>query len=60
MPDIDNIEQITISKERYIELLEATWKLDALEIIGVESWDGFDDAVKLFNHMKNCKSKFLT
>jgi len=50
-------EQITISRDRYNELLEASWKLDALEIIGVESWEGFDLAVELFNQMKNCKSK---
>jgi hypothetical protein len=44
-------ETITISKEEYESLLEASDKLLALEGAGVDNWCGYDEAMQLFKEM---------
>jgi hypothetical protein len=43
---------VTISKEEYESLLEASDKLLALEGAGVDNWEGYDEAMELLNEMK--------
>lgn len=38
-------EMIEITKARYEALLEAEQILSALEMAGVDNWDGYDDAL---------------
>ena len=40
-----NMIKVTMSKERYINLLVAYEELDMLEAGGVDNWSGFDDAM---------------
>lgn len=42
---MDDLDDVTISKARYEELLDIEERLNALENAGVDSWDGFDDAM---------------
>ena len=39
---MNDIEQVTISKERYDELLESEKNLQALEAGGVDNWEGYE------------------
>jgi len=39
-------KQVTISVERYEELLEAERFLEALRSAGVDNWDGYDFALE--------------
>ena len=43
------LETATISKEEYDSLLEAQRWLQALESVGVDNWEGYDEAVNIFN-----------
>lgn len=38
-------EMISISKQRYEELLKAEKKLDMLECYGVDNWEGYVEAM---------------
>ncbi|MGQ1358467.1 hypothetical protein ACT414_18885 (plasmid) [Acinetobacter baumannii] len=40
----ENTETVTISKERYQELLKDESWLAALEAAGVDNWSGYDEA----------------
>ena len=39
-------EMITISKERYDRLVEASRILDALDAAGVDNWEGYEFAME--------------
>lgn len=39
-------EDVTLSQERYAELLHAECKLIALEHAGVDNWEGYGDAME--------------
>lgn len=39
---------VTITIERYKELLVAESKLQCLEACGVDNWDGYDESMQLF------------
>jgi hypothetical protein len=39
-------DNITISMERYTELIMSERKLNALEAAGVDNWDGYDWAME--------------
>jgi len=41
-------EQITISIERYNELVDSERMLTALQNAGVDNWDGYDYAIELY------------
>lgn len=41
-------EVVTISKKDYEELLDRDAFLSALEAGGVDNWEGFDNAVKIY------------
>ena len=41
-------ETITISKTEYEELLGAQRWVDCLEGAGVDNWEGYDEAVELY------------
>ncbi len=41
------MEEITISKKEYDELLEQVEFLNALKACGVDNWDGYDYAVEM-------------
>jgi hypothetical protein len=41
-------ETVTISKTEYERLLESEDKLACLEAVGVDNWQGFDDAMSMF------------
>lgn len=43
----NNAETVTISKEKYEELLEDSQKLNALECAGVDNWEGYGYAMEL-------------
>lgn len=40
----DQVTKVTISKEKYIELLSAQQEMAALNSYGVDSWEAYDDA----------------
>ena len=46
---------VSITLERYVELLDKELQLDALECVGVDNWEGFDDAMKMYNEWKEDK-----
>lgn len=41
-------EKITISLEEYESLLEQVRWLECLELAGVDNWEGYDEAVSMF------------
>lgn len=45
-------ETITISKKRYLSLLEREIWLQALEDAGVDNWDGIDYATEYYEEQK--------
>lgn len=45
-------QNITISKERYEELLDCEAKLIALENGGVDNWDWYDDSLEEYRKRK--------
>ena len=44
-------DTVTISKEEYDSLLEASDKLLALEGAGVDNWEGYDEAMEMMREM---------
>lgn len=44
-------KQVTISKIRLVELLNAERKLDYLEGGGVDNWEGYDWSMEEFNEI---------
>ena len=42
-------ETVTISKKEYEELLKDQRILDALRAVGVDNWDGWDDAMDIYH-----------
>ena len=42
-------EMITISKEEYDKLIERNTWISALEEAGVDNWEGYDEAIKIFD-----------
>ena len=42
---MDDKKMVTISEERYKELLEKEETLDKLEAYGVDNWEGYCDAM---------------
>ena len=42
MPD----EQVTITKKEYDRLLKKSKILDALDMQGVDNWEGYDEAMR--------------
>lgn len=42
-------ENVTLSEERYHELLEAERKLAALEAAGVDNWEYYGEAMRPFH-----------
>jgi hypothetical protein len=45
MEEQNNYENVTISRERYNELLRLEEVLNALESAGVDNWEGYDYAI---------------
>lgn len=46
-------EKVTISKEYYEELYENSMWLEALEMAGVDNWEGYDDAREIYKQLKS-------
>ena len=46
-------ETITISKEEYEELVEDSDILGYLRAVGVDNWEGWDDAMELYHEGEN-------
>ncbi|CAD2254848.1 hypothetical protein QSH46_021785 [Xanthomonas arboricola pv. juglandis] len=42
-----NTETVTITRARYVELLEDEEFLSALRAAGVDNWDGYDYALEI-------------
>lgn len=42
-------DAITISQERYDELIKDSDFLNALRVAGVDNWDGYDFAIDILN-----------
>ena len=40
---------ITISQTQYLELLDDQKLLDALRAVGVDNWQGWDDALDMYH-----------
>lgn len=47
----NSVEMITITQEEYDELLDDQLFLEALRIVGVDNWDGYDEAVNTYQDM---------
>ena len=43
-------EMVTISKEKYEELLDVENKFSCLEAVGVDNWCGWDDAMEMYRN----------
>ena len=41
----------TITEEEYEELIENSQFLEALEIAGVDNWDGYDEAREIYRDL---------
>ena len=50
-----NADMITITREEYDELTKAADKLDALESMGVDNWDGYDDAMDKYRANRSAR-----
>lgn len=48
----DEEETITIKKSEYDDLIENSKKLEALEDCGVDSWEGYDEALEYLEDME--------
>lgn len=46
-----NTPEVTISLHEYEELLEDSYFLNALNQVGVDNWDGYEEANKLYEDM---------
>lgn len=46
---LNNTETVTISVDEYYKLIEDSCWLAALETAGVDNWEGYDEARKIFN-----------
>ena len=49
MPPNKSVESVVISKKEYNKLKKDSKFLDCLMELGVDNWDGWSDAWKLFN-----------
>lgn len=50
----DNVDgMVTISKEKYDELLDDSFFLECLEGAGVDNWEGYDYALEEYQKQKN-------
>lgn len=46
------MKNVTITNERYSELIEAEMTLNSLYGAGVDNWDGWDAAMELLEEIK--------
>lgn len=46
------MEEITITMEEYLKLLDGRKLLNALRAAGVDNWDGWDYAIEIYE--QNC------
>lgn len=46
-------DTIEINKEEYQELVRAQMKLESLEAVGVDNWEGYDAAMEILDHLLN-------
>lgn len=46
-------EMVTITKARYDRLLDRDDWLDCLEAAGVDNWDGYDEAGRIYRETEN-------
>lgn len=46
---MDNEEWITITKQHYDRLVASSDWLECLEAAGVDNWQGYDEAVRIYN-----------
>ncbi len=46
---MENKEMVTITKEKYEQLLRDRELLLCLEACGVDNWQGWDEAMEMFN-----------
>lgn len=47
--DVTGQSEVGLSEDRYNELLEAESKLGCLVAAGVDSWEGWDEAMQMFS-----------
>lgn len=45
------MEQVTIPKSEYEQLLRDSLKLEALDRHGVDNWEGYDDAMDTYREL---------
>lgn len=43
-------ETVTIPKKEYDELLDDSHLLNCLRAVGVDNWQGWDDAIDMYNN----------
>lgn len=43
-------DKITIQRQEYLELRRDGLKLECLQAVGVDNWDGYDDAMEEFHN----------
>jgi len=51
------MSEVTITNERYSELIETEMTLNALYGAGVDNWDGWDAAMEFLEEMKQINKK---
>ena len=50
-------KKITISEEEYDSLLKDSILLNCLQMMGVDNWDGYDEAIEQYNEIMEQEEK---
>ena len=50
-------KKITISEEEYDSLLKDSILLNCLQMMGVDNWDGYDEAIEQYNEILEQEEK---
>lgn len=48
------MSNVTISKERYLDIYKAYEELQFLEDNGVDNWEGFEDSFESYKYASDC------
>ena len=50
-------KKISISEEEYDSLLKDSTLLNCLQMMGVDNWDGYDEAIEQYNEIMEQEEK---
>ena len=54
---MSNDKKISISEEEYDSLLKDSILLNCLQMMGVDNWDGYDEAIEQYNEIMEQEEK---